>query len=293
MDERSMGLIQRAAARIKEQQSSANPPASPDPVAARASSSPAQTASADSQAEPSSSKRSREITVDRGRLARAGIALPSNVRSRLVEEFRIIKRGVLSNAEENKERGRLIMITSARPKEGKTFTSLNLALAIASERDRHVLLMDCDVHRQALVEYLGIEAQQGLVDLLAGPGTDIADVLLRTNIPNLTVLPSGKAAPHVPELLSSSRMSGLVDEMVRRYPDRFIIFDAPPCLATSDPSILAGLVGQIVFVVEASQTQEHEIASALRLISACPTIGLVLNKTVGAASDQFGSYSYY
>lgn len=185
------------------------------------------------------------------------------------------------------------MVTSARPKEGKTFTSLNLALSIASEREMHVLLIDCDVHRQALVEYFGIEAQKGLVDLVAEPTLDIGDVLLRTNIPNLSLIPSGKAGPHVPELLSSNRMSALVEEMVRRYPDRFIIFDAPPCLATSDPSILAGLVGQIVFVVEASQTQEHEIASALRLISACPTIGLILNKTLGAARDQFGSYSYY
>jgi protein-tyrosine kinase len=293
MDERSMGLIQRAAARIREQKSSGSPvppleaPSSPDPVIAGV------VAKTQPSEEQGSTRRSREITIDRGRLARAGIGIPSNERSRLVEEFRIIKRGVLSNAADDLERGRLILVTSARPKEGKTFTALNLALSIASERDKRVLLIDCDVHRQSLVEYLGIDAQKGLIDILGAPEIDIADVLLRTNISNLSVMPSGKSGPHVPELLSSNRMNDLVGEMVRRYPDRFIIFDAPPCLATSDPSILASLVGQTIFVVEASQTQEHEITSALRLISACPTIGLVLNKTLGAASDQFGAYSYY
>jgi protein-tyrosine kinase len=235
----------------------------------------------------------REVVVDRGRLASNGIALPSSERSKAIEEYRIIKQGVLRNAVMDSERGRLIMVTSARPREGKTFTSLNLALSIASERDMRVLIIDCDVHRQTLIDTLGIKADKGLIDLLTDPQLDIADVLLRTNIGNLTVLPAGKSGLLVPELLSSQRMSELMEEMVRRYPDRFIILDAPPCLATSDPSVLAGLVGQVVFVVEANRTQETEIAASLRLISSCPTIGLVLNKTLGAASDQFGSYSYY
>jgi receptor protein-tyrosine kinase len=291
MDERSMGLIQRAAARIAGQNTpgDAMPPRSVEPDRSR-SMGQREAVGGD---EPLASKRSREVMIDRGRLARAGVAMPSSERSRIVEEYRIIKRGVLRNAAADDGRGRLIMITSARPREGKTFTSLNLALSIASEKDMRVLLIDCDVHRRSLVEMLGIDADKGLVDLLTDSGVDIADVLLRTNIATLSVLPSGKGGPQVPELLSSNRMSGLVEEMVRRYPDRFIILDAPPCLATSDPSILAGLVGQIVFVVEANQTQEQEIAAALRLISGCPTIGLVLNKTLGAASDQFGSYSYY
>jgi protein-tyrosine kinase len=235
----------------------------------------------------------REVIVDRGRLASNAIALPSSERSKAVEEYRIIKHGVIRNAAADPERGRLIMVTSARPREGKTFTSLNLAFSLASERDMRVLVIDCDVHRQTLMDTLGIRADRGLLDLLTDPSTDIADVLLRTNIGNITVLPAGKSGPLVPELLSSQKMNDLMNEMVRRYPDRFIILDAPPCLATSDPSVLAGLVGQVLFVVEANRTQEPEIAASLRLISACPSISLVLNKTLGAASDQFGSYSYY
>ena len=235
----------------------------------------------------------REVVIDRGRLASNGIALPSSERSKAIEEYRIVKQGVIRNAIADPQRGRLIMVTSARPREGKTFTSLNLAFSIASEQDMRVLVIDCDVHRQTLMDTLGIKVQKGLFDLLTDETLDLADVLLRTNIGNLTVLPAGKSGLLAPELLSSHRMSDLMDEMVRRYPDRFIILDAPPCLATSDPSVLARLVGQVIFVVEANRTQEPEIAASLRLISSCPTIGLVLNKTLGAASDQFGSYSYY
>jgi receptor protein-tyrosine kinase len=286
MDERSMGLIQRAAARLAGQGIPND--LMPPPIAdlAKPFAAPVDDAA-------HSQRLSRQVVIDRGRLASSGIAIPSSERSKSVEEFRIIKQGLLRNAASDPERGRLIMVTSARPREGKTFTSLNLALSIASERDMRVLLIDCDVHRQTLVEMLGIEADKGLFDLLTDPELDIADVLLRTNIANFTVLPSGKAGPLVPELLSSNKMSDLMDEMHRRYPDRFIILDAPPCLATSDPSVLAGLVGQVVFVVEANRTQEPEIAAAHRLISSCPNIGLVLNKTLGVNSDQFGSYSYY
>lgn len=287
MDERGMDLIQRAAARIAAQRQAGELITAPvtAPVADHIAEAP--------QDEDRNLRTSKQVVIDRGRLASAGIGLPSSERSKSIEEYRIIKQGVFRNAAADPARGRLVMVTSARPREGKTFTALNLALSIASERDMRVLLIDCDVHRQTLLETLGIDADKGLFDLLANPGLDIADVLLRTNIPNLTVLPSGKAGPTVPELLSSARTSELVDEMIARYSDRFIIVDAPPCLATSDPSVLASFVGQIVFVVEANRTQESEIAAALRLISGCPTIGLVLNKTLGASSDQFGSYSYY
>jgi protein-tyrosine kinase len=286
-----MSLIERAAARIagKAQSIDIVPPP-PDPGIILTSPSPLHEPG---YPDRDNSRVTREVVIDRGRLASNGIALPSNERSKAVEEYRIIKQGVLRNAVMDPERGRLIMVTSARPREGKTFTSLNLAFSIASERDMRVLVIDCDVHRQTLMDTLGIKPDKGLLDLLTDPNLDIADVLLRTNIGNITILPAGKSGPLVPELLSSQKMSDLMNEMVRRYPDRFIVLDAPPCLATSDPSVLARLVGQVVFVVEANRTQEPEIAASLRLISSCPTIGLVLNKTLGAASDQFGSYSYY
>jgi len=289
MNDRPTGLIQRAAERLRQQQPAlgvappppAAPPAAPAP-AARAGEGP---------------RASREIKLDRQRLAKAGIIFTNTERSRVAEEFRIIIRQILAKAQqaasEHSENSRLIMITSARPREGKTFTSINIALAIASQLDFRVLAIDCDVERQSMSSVLGIEPDRGLVDLIADDTLDMRDILLRTDVANLTVMPAGRKRPGVPELLSSRRMRDILSEVEHRYADRYIVIDAPPCLATSDPSILASMVGQIVFVVEANRTQEAEIEESLRLVSACPNISLVLNKMEGTTSEHFGSYGYY
>lgn len=242
--------------------------------------------------------RSRQVVIDRAALARNGIAIPSSQRSRSAEEFRIIKRHVLAKYTAEAEAGsayrsRAIMVTSARPGEGKSFSAINLALSIASEQDLKVLLIDCDSRRHSVQKMMGIAADIGLIDLLSDPAIDFADVVVRTNLPNLTIMPAGNPDIHIPELLSSRRTRDLFNEMTQRYPDRFIIFDAPPCLASSDPAVLAELVGQIVFVVEADRTQTDEIQAALNLIGACPNIGLMLNKVRNPASDRFGYYSNY
>ncbi len=287
MNERPIGLIQRAAERLRQQQPALGPAAAA--AGAVAPPPPAAAAAADA-----GQRVSREIKIDRQRLAKAGIIFTNTERSRVAEEFRIIIRQILAKAaSEPAENSRLIMITSARPREGKTFTSINIALAIASQLDFRVLAMDCDVERQSMSSVLGIEPDKGLVDLIADDTLDMRDILLRTDVSNLTVLPAGRKRPGVPELLSSRRMRDILAEIEHRYADRYIVIDAPPCLATSDPSILASMVGQIVFVVEANRTQEAEIEESLRLISACPNISLVLNKMEGTTSEHFGSYGYY
>jgi receptor protein-tyrosine kinase len=186
---------------------------------------------------------------------------------------------------------RLIMVTSARPGEGKTFSALNLALAFASERDVKALLVDLDTQHSTLPRILGIPRERGLVDVLAG-SLELSDVLLDTNIGNLMILPAGRGGPHVPELLSSREMAALLDELTQRLSDRFIIIDTPPCMASSDAATLAPLVGQIVFIVEAHNTQQAEIEAALTMLSACPRISLLLNKSDTLASEHFGSYGY-
>ena len=302
MDERSGGLIQRAAERLRAAQrpsAAAAPPLSPPPPSAAAETAPPVIVPPGADPDPAgddgdAQRTRREVKIDRQRLAKAGITFAVTERSRIAEEFRIILRQILAKAE-TIETGpsRLIMVTSARPREGKTFTAINLALAIASQRDFRVLVMDCDVERQSLTSILGIDAETGIFDVLENESLDMRDILLRTDIPNLTVLPAGNRRPGVPELMSSRRMRDVLSEMAHRYSDRYIIVDAPPCLATSDPSILASMVGQIVFVVEANRTQEPEIDESLRLISTCPNISMILNKTEGTSSDYFGSYGYY
>jgi receptor protein-tyrosine kinase len=292
MTDRGTGLIQRAAERLRKQQLPAED-AAPEPVApVIAAERPFPSLKPPQDDGP---RVSREVKIDRQRLAKSGITFSVTERSRIAEEFRIVTRQIVAKAETPGPGGtsRLIMVTSARPREGKTFTAINLALAISSQPDFRVLAVDCDVDRQSMTTTLGIEAEKGFVDLLADDKIDMRDVLLRTDLPNLSVLPAGLKRAGVPELLSSRRMREILAEMAQRYSDRYIVIDAPPCLATSDPSILASLVGQIVFVVEANRTQETEIEESIRLISTCPNISLILNKVEGTASDHFGSYGYY
>ena len=245
----------------------------------------------------SPTKTSRTVVLDTARLALAGTVDWTADRTPVMEELRLIKRRLLRRAFDEANGpdsiSHLVMITSAKPREGKTFCSTNIAISISLEEDYNVLLVDADVRRQALRQNLGLEANQGFVDLLLNPGLDMADVLLRTNIPRLSILPAGMMSDRAPELLASSRMRDLIDDMAQRYRDRIIIFDTAPCLVSSDAATLAAHVGQVVFVVEAEQTQQHEIVAALNLISACPDISLVLNKAQPLATTSYGGYGAY
>ncbi len=310
MSNHAPDLIARAAERLRKAERAPKPAErAPDPVrlpdpallASAAVQDPHAAAATVHGAMPSvSAKSSRLIAVDYGTMASHGVVLPSEGRNRTIEEFRIIKRQVVGNAMEDMAQGtegpsgRLIMVTSSRPTEGKTFTAANLALSIASERDLTVLLVDADAHHPSVPEVFGFRSELGLLDLLANSAIDFSDVVLRTPVPNLAILPIGTVrATEVPELLSSRRMGNLIREMEARYPDRFIIFDVPPCLASSEPSVLAGLMGQVVFVIEADRTQLDEMRLALNLVQRCRKIGFVLNKINPSKRKQFGSYSYY
>jgi protein-tyrosine kinase len=277
----TVGLIERAAALLRQQE--ADEPAAPI-MPRKATGGLALTLT------------SPELVLDRGRLAGFGIAIPSAARSRTVEEFRLVKRNLVgawsqSDLMADHRSSRLIMVTSARPGEGKTFTSLNLALAFASERSVKALLVDVDTQRSTVPEILGIGGEKGIVDVLAGD-LELPEVLIQTNIPNLMILPAGRGGPHVPELLSSREMSALLEELTQRLPDHYLIIDTPPCMASSDAAALAPLVGQIVFVVEANNTQQGEIEAALGTLSTCPRISLLLNKSDSLATEHFGSYGY-
>lgn len=225
---------------------------------------------------------SREISVDLPRLRLAGMVTPDGDMDRpIVEEFRLIKRPLLVKAfgPERKTRNtHLVMVASAHAGEGKSYIAHNLALSIASEADTHVLLVDADLYSPSAPQRFGFAAEHGLIDVLADDGTDLADVLLRTDVGNLTILPAGKRHARATELLASPRMARVMAEMAQRYPDRVIIFDAPPVLASSEPSVLAMHVGQILMVVEADKTSRNAIEDSLALLGGCPDVSFVLNK---------------
>jgi exopolysaccharide/PEP-CTERM locus tyrosine autokinase len=215
------------------------------------------------------------------------------------DEYRRIKRPLLSNAfgktAQLVERGNLILITSSIPGEGKSYSSINLALSIAQERDHTVLLIDCDVTRKGSSALLGIAENPGLVELLESDSVDIGEVILRTDIPKLCLISAGKQHENVTELLASHRMTEIVKELGTRYKDRIIIFDGPPILSTPQTQVLTGLVGQIVFVIEAGKTPQAVVEEALSLIPKEHAVGLLLNKNEGMTSRSgfYGYYGYY
>ena len=237
------------------------------------------------------------VELDLLRLKAAGMLTPENSRSVIAEEYRAIKRPLLKNAFNSSlvdvARPNLIMVTSAIPGEGKSFTSVNLAMSIAMELDHTVLLVEGDVAKPAMARYLGLrEDVKGLVDFLSDERMSLDEVLLRTNVPKLTLLRAGRPHQQATELLASQQMSRLVEELAQRYPDRVVIFDAPPMLVSSEAAVLSSLVGQIVMVVEYGKTPQRVVKDALKLIGHDKIVGIVLNKSQGGSSRGYG-YGYY
>jgi protein-tyrosine kinase len=243
---------------------------------------------------------SAEVAVDLANLERLGLLSPNIGNSPLAEQMRVIKRPLLLQAEAREVEGgansNLIMVASALPNEGKTSTAVNLAVSIAMERDRTVLLVDADVAKSDVSKILGVDAEFGLTDLLDDPELTIPDVMLRTDIPKLSMIPAGNRHPNLTELFAGDDMRRLMRDLSTRYPDRIIVIDSPPLLATSGASVLGSLVGQIVMVVEAIRTPQSAVAEALKMLGPLDNIGIVLNKARERPSFAYGygyGYDYY
>lgn len=234
---------------------------------------------------------SPQVEIDFERLSTMGYISPHAPASRRAEEFRMVKRPLLTNASGNSAAPVLhanrIMVTSSLPREGKTFVSINLALSIALERDTTVLLIDADVTRPAVLERLGLPLSKGLLDVLSEPDLDVQTVLLRTNVERLSILPAGTLQAQATELLASRSMSVLVDELAVRFPNRILVFDGPPLLGSTESRVLAAHMGQIVLVIEADRTPQASVVDALTTLESCPVVMTLLNK---ASSSEAGSY---
>lgn len=236
-----------------------------------------------------------DFELDLAKLARDGFVTPDIPRSRIADEFRIVKRPLIANATGKRampiKNGNLIMITSSMPGEGKTFCSINLAMSIAMELDQTVLLVDADVARPSLPRVLGIPTGKGLLDALQSKSFDVDQACIRTNVEKLTILPSGTPHARATELLASEAMERMLDELAARSPDRIVIFDSPPLLVTTESRELATHMGQIVFVVQAESTLQRDVKLALATIEACPIKMILLNQARTAAQGGYG-YGY-
>lgn len=242
----------------------------------------------------SAGRRSREVALDLARLEREGYLVPAQARSQLAEQMRIIKRPLLANARgesaQTLSRPNLIQVVSAMPGEGKTFFAINLAMSIAMEVDLSVLLVDADVLRPSVLARCGIEPARGLMDVLQSPSIELHDVMLRTNVAKLSILPAGTANAQSTELLASGAMESLLDELAAKFSDRIVVFDAPPLIPTTESRVLASRVGQVVMVVEAGKTTHAQVSQAYAAVEQCPVVLSVLNRARGKSGEAYGYY---
>jgi exopolysaccharide/PEP-CTERM locus tyrosine autokinase len=238
----------------------------------------------------------KSVHIDWASLKSRGMLVPELATSQLAEEYRVIKRPLLMNAFPEQDNGinraNLILVTSSVPGEGKTFTAMNLALSIAMERDKTVLLIDADVAKPSIAGILGIPSGLGLIDMLKDPSLRFSDVVINTDIPSLSLMTAGKQDRHSTELLASDAMKRLTKEWSADFPDRIVIFDSPPLLAATQGAVLAGLVGQVVLVVEADRTPQYVVQESLAKLESCEVLGCILNKTNKGLGFNYYGYFY-
>ena len=234
--------------------------------------------------------------LDMAALKRGGLAL-AGVRSRVTEEYRItvgrILRALRSANRTGPGSANLVMVTSARPGEGKSFSALNLAVSIAQNGLADVLLVDVDAKPRSLSTLLGLRERPGLLDLVDQPDLRAEDLLVRTPVEGFQVLPLGIARAGTADAGVTRALATAIERIRRRFTHHVILLDTAPCLSTSDPSTLAPLVDQVIMVVEAGRTQRAELGASLELVRACPNVVLVLNKVRLTHRHSFGSYYYF
>lgn len=238
----------------------------------------------------------RFCRVDRHRVRDAGLIVPEAGITGQMEEFRIIKRQLLVQADNLRRAGggaaaQRVLVTSALPGEGKSFCAANLALSIAAEKDCDVLLVDFDSAKNTVLSSLGLPNGPGLIDAIADPTLDIRSCVISTDVAGLSVLPGGRATSHDNEYMASARASEVLDQLTEGNPRRIVVLDSPPTLAASLPVELAKLVGQTVVVVAADSTNQSAIEDAVSLLSGCPNLQLLLNGVQFSPSGRrYGTY---
>lgn len=237
--------------------------------------------------------------IDRDRLREAAFIVPDGPVTSISEEFRIVKRRLLASiqAEANAGLGaaaQRILICSAQPNEGKTYSAINLALSIATEQDHDVLLVDADFAKPSILSSLGIEGKRGLMDALANPNVAVEECIIPTDIRGLSILPAGRQTNTDSEYLASARTTEVLARLTEGHPGRIVIFDSPPLLAASPAATLAQHVGHALVIVRADVTSERALRDALGLISGCNQIQLLLNGVKFSPTGRsFGSYYGY
>ena len=229
-------------------------------------------------------------------MARAGLIVETDGRTRLGDEFRIaasrLHTIVKASLAAGERCANLVLVTSTRPAEGKSFASLNIAAALARTGSRSVVLVDADAKVRCLSELLGLTDAMGLLDLAEDSALQPEQMIVPTPIPELHIMPLGDRSAGLVQGKRHQPLPEAAEQLSRHFANSTVIIDTGPLLATSDPSVLAPTVSQILMVVEAGHTQRAELEAAMEMIKACPKVVLLLNKQAGRNRSSFGAYSY-
>jgi protein-tyrosine kinase len=237
------------------------------------------------------------VHLDYAKLRASRIVTPDNKRSGAYNEFRSLKRKLLPmtlDPETGIVARNVVMVTSALPREGKTFTAMGFAISLAAESNLNVILVDGDVVRGSIADYFHGEDQDGLVELLTGKRQRIDDLLHPcSDLPRLHVLFAGKRHEAAPEMLASSRMGEICAALSKHFQQSIVLFDAPPVLAASEPAAMAAHAHHLIMLVASDRSARHQVESALAEVSCCPSISLLFNKSPRWQRPLSDPYYYY
>jgi receptor protein-tyrosine kinase len=242
-------------------------------------------------------KPAKIVQIDRNKLRGMDLLPPTAMERQIASQYQQVKRPLIASAVGRGEaaipQGNMIMLASALPGEGKTFTSVNLALSMALEKDLDVLLVDADVAKPHVSRIFEVENDRGLLDLLVDSNLQPDSVILRTDVDRLSILPAGKRIETATELLASTRMEEVVRKLGSSGKQRIVLFDSPPLLLSTESRALVAHMGQIVLVVRAEETAQKAVKEAIEAIGAGKPISLILNQTHTPPSSGYYGYGTY
>jgi exopolysaccharide/PEP-CTERM locus tyrosine autokinase len=295
-----MSLVERALKKLQESRQSGASTATTGkhPVLPAAPTAPAPRAATQPRGERTMLPvdTTRIVPIDRAKLRSMDLLPPADLERQITSQYQHIKRplvrSVLSRDPALGKASHVIMLASALPGEGKTFTSINLALSLALEKDLEVLLVDADVRKPHVSRIFGVEDEKGLIDLLVDNSLAPGQVILHTDVPNLSLMPAGRLVETATELLASERMSDIIAQLAAPDNRRIVLFDSPPLLLSTESHALASSAGQVVLVVRAEVTAQQAVRDAIDAIGAKP-VSLILNQTSAPPSSGYHGYGSY
>ncbi len=229
------------------------------------------------------------LNLDNKVLDRLGLLPPVDQRARLAAQYRSVKRQLINKIRTSKSPGdRLIVVTSAVAGEGKTFTSINLALSLARERDYSVLLIDGDVVKPTVSRLFGVDKLPGLLNAVRSETSDVEELLVKTTLRGFSVLSAGGNSRDATEMLASASMERVCARLLAES-SRIVVVDSPPLLLTTEAQAIAQHMGQVIIVVDAQATPQRAVIDAIDALGERSGVQLVLNR---AARSRLQNYYY-